>query len=117
MRHWCGDQSAAHRIIRGDFLPSAGFRGALAEACRNVANGLQLRLSWRVRAGRAKASVVIAANSANRSVFARVHRVAMPILTDVGVSRVAHVPPTSPHEGPIRLLWSGLLDIARRCTC
>jgi glycosyltransferase involved in cell wall biosynthesis len=91
------------------FLASAGLRGAIAESCRSVANRLQLRLSWRVRRASRKAAIVMAANSTNQRLFARVHAAVMPILPDVGISRLADGQPNRRHDGPIRLLWSGVL--------
>ena len=91
------------------FLPSAGLAGALKEGCRNVVNNLQLRLSWRVRRAARKAAVVLAANTTNQCRFGRAHGIALPILPDVGVSRVDDVLRGERGDGPIRLLWSGLL--------
>jgi glycosyltransferase involved in cell wall biosynthesis len=93
------------------FLPYAGFRGAMKEACRSILNSLQLRFSRRVRSAARKASIILAANSTNEQCFARAYGVALPIMADVGIDAVSSEPRTIPHAGPLRLLWSGrLLD-------
>ena len=91
------------------FLPCAGIGGAVEEMCRVVMNNFQLRFSRRVRRAAHKAAVILAANRTNRDRFGRAHGIDLPILPDVGIDRVGAVPRTEPHQGPIRLLWSGLL--------
>jgi glycosyltransferase involved in cell wall biosynthesis len=91
------------------FLPSAGISGAISESLRSVVNSLQLRFSWRVRCAARKAAVVLAANSTNQRLFGRAQAIAMPILPDVGVDAIYRSACHSAHQGPIRLLWSGLL--------
>jgi glycosyltransferase involved in cell wall biosynthesis len=91
------------------FLPYAGIRGAVKEACRSMVNNLQLRFSWRVRCAARKAAVVLAASSTNQRRFARAHGIRLPILPDVGINSVSEAPCKGLRQGPLRLLWSGRL--------
>lgn len=90
------------------FLASAGFRGAVIEGFRSLANWLQLRFSPRVRLAARKAAVVLAANSRVQSDFQRLHRIRAELLPDVGLSAIQSEERCSskPHR-PLRLLWSG----------
>lgn len=92
------------------FLPYAGWRGALGESVRSIANNLQLRFSRRVRGAARKASVVLAANTANRDRFSRAHGITMPLMPDVGIHALLESPRKERSPGPLRLLWSGLLS-------
>jgi glycosyltransferase involved in cell wall biosynthesis len=91
------------------FLPYAGIKGAMQESLRSVANNMQLRFSPRVRRAARKAAVVLAANTMTQDRFGRAHGITMPILPDVAIDAVAESPRSVRHDGPIRLLWSGLL--------
>ena len=91
------------------FLPYAGIGGALKEACRSVANILQLRFSPRVRRAAQKAALILAANSTNQRNFARIHGITPPTLPDVGIDSVPGAPREPRRQGPLRILWSGLL--------
>ena len=92
------------------FLPCAGIRGAMKEACRSVANNLQLRFSPRVRGASRKAAVLLAANSSVQADFARTHGVTPRLLIETGLAKVDGVPRhRDAQPGPLRILWSGLL--------
>jgi len=92
------------------FLGEAGFGGACREALRNAANLVQLHFSPRVRRAARKATTIVAASSTNQRDFARAHRVAPVLGSDVGLHRIADVPRTCPKTSrPLRILWSGHL--------
>lgn len=93
------------------FLPEAGFPGALREAARTLLNHLQLRFSPRVRRAARRAAALLAANSTIRADLQRVHGIGTLQQLETGVSSVAAAPrrPADPSR-PLRLVWSGDLE-------
>jgi glycosyltransferase involved in cell wall biosynthesis len=90
------------------FLIHAGFRGAVMEGCRSLANWLQLRLSPRVRKAATKAVIFLAANSQVKRDFEQVHGIKAKVLLETGLPEVKlkEALRPKPHR-PLRLLWSG----------
>lgn len=99
-----GTQNYPWRLIG-----EAGWRGTAAEGLRSMLNGLQLRISHRVRRAAWQASALLAASSTNQSDFARVVGRAPVLMVDVGLTRVATSAPTRLADTPLRILWSGEL--------
>jgi len=90
------------------FLGEAGWRGALSEGLRGVANAIQLRYSRRVAEAARRASTMLAANSTSCEQFRKTHHVQPVRMLDVGISSVSLTPRASrPVERPLRILWSG----------
>ncbi len=93
------------------FLASAGVKGAVGEAIRNVLNALQIRFSPRVGKAARKAAAFLAATTTNSNALAP-RRGAMPqVMLETGVNSPA-VPPLRnfDHGGPLRLMWSGVFE-------
>jgi glycosyltransferase involved in cell wall biosynthesis len=97
------------------FLPEAGPLGAVVEALRNVVNGLQLRLSWRVGSAARKAAAVLASSSTNRRDLGRALGIEALVLSDVGIEEIfgreVVVGAKDPGRPPsLRVLWCGELS-------
>ncbi|MHB8899060.1 MAG: glycosyltransferase [Thermoguttaceae bacterium] len=91
------------------FLAAAGFVPAVCETLRSVINQFQLHCSFRVGRAATCAAVLLAATTTNQRAIARAHRVAPVTFPDTGVRRIAAPRPPAGHEGPLRILWCGLL--------
>jgi glycosyltransferase involved in cell wall biosynthesis len=90
------------------FLSEAGLLGAVSEGLHTIANGLQLRLSGRVRSAARRAQLLLAANSSIQRDFARVHGISAEVILETGAPPVASVPRRrDPARREIRILWSG----------
>ncbi len=93
------------------FLLEAGPVRAANEVMRNIANGVQLRWSRRVKLAARRASVLLVANSTTRESIQRVLGKAGTMTCDVGIRQVVPTlrePRTA--GGPLRVLWSGDLE-------
>ncbi len=92
------------------FLGEAGVVHGLFEFLRNVASGIQLRHSPRVRRAGHEAAAVIAANSTIQKDLAPIHGATPIWLPEIGISETAAAPRTQRSPGdPLRILWSGEL--------
>ncbi len=90
------------------FLGEANFTNAACEFIRTITNGFQLRFSRRVRQAARKASALLASNSCGRQQMQQHHGVAPALMSDAGISAVAHVErPVRAAGSPLRILWSG----------
>jgi glycosyltransferase involved in cell wall biosynthesis len=93
------------------FLPQAGLLGLLKEGSRSIVNGVQLRLSRRVRRAAREAAVVLTANPVGKVHFERIHGVDPICMLDVGVSSVVTTPRNYDRaDSTLRLLWVGGLQ-------
>lgn len=91
------------------FLKEAGFRGGVSELARSVVNGMQLRLSPRVRQVVKRSRVILAANSTNQRDLARIHGVSPILMLETGVPEEQLIPAQiTSHPGRLRVLWAGL---------
>ena len=93
------------------FLASAGLKGAVGEAIRNVLNTLQIRFSPRVGNAARKAAAFLAATTTNAEALASRRGAAPQVMLETGVV----LPSASParnfdHGGPLRLMWSGVFE-------
>jgi glycosyltransferase involved in cell wall biosynthesis len=96
------------------FLASAGLAGAVEESLRSVANAVQLRASWRIRAAARRAAVLAATNSLGERTFGRISGVAPVRMLDVGAEEVpGSTERRAERRGPLRLLWSGTFSHKR----
>jgi glycosyltransferase involved in cell wall biosynthesis len=90
------------------FLASAGLSGAAKESVRGVANAVQLRANWRVRAAARRAAALATTNSHGERTFRRTLGVAPVRMLDVGAEEVpGSTERRAGRRGPLRLLWSG----------
>lgn len=92
------------------FRPMMGLKCTLFESFRAIANWIQLRTSRRVRDAANAASTIVAANPSTARNFAKVHRVPMVAISDVGIHRIASAKQRFNEQGPLRLLWCGVIE-------
>jgi glycosyltransferase involved in cell wall biosynthesis/peptidoglycan/xylan/chitin deacetylase (PgdA/CDA1 family) len=89
------------------FLLEAGWRGALSEGLRGVANTIQLRYSRRVAQAAQQARLMLAANSTSCEQFRERHGVRPVRMLDVGILKVTDHPKPGRDTGrPLHILWS-----------
>jgi glycosyltransferase involved in cell wall biosynthesis/peptidoglycan/xylan/chitin deacetylase (PgdA/CDA1 family) len=89
------------------FLAEAGWRGALSEGLRGVANTIQLRYSRRVAQAAHRARLMLAANSTSCEQFRQTHSVRPVRMLDVGIKKVNDQPKPGRNVNlPLRILWS-----------
>jgi len=89
------------------FLLEAGWRGALTEGLRGVANTMQMRYSKRVAQAAQQARLMLAANSTSCEQFRQHHGVQPVRMLDVGILTVNDQPkPGRDVSRPLHILWS-----------
>lgn len=89
------------------FLAEAGWRGALSEGVRGLANTFQLRYSRRVAQAAQRARMMLAANSTSCEQFRSAHGVRPIRMLDVGIMSVSDQPkPGRDLDRPLHILWS-----------
>lgn len=90
------------------FLPSLGFRGALREGLRNIANSLLFRLSPRIERAARHAEALLVSYSQAKELFKAIHGLDATVLTNTCIASVnTSRKPKSPSQRPLRILWSG----------
>jgi glycosyltransferase involved in cell wall biosynthesis len=93
------------------FLAGAGWRGALIETARSIANVCQMRFARRVGQAARRAKVMLAANETNAHALACRRGNLPKVELEIGVHPVANQRPrTFHHGGPLRILWSGVFE-------
>jgi glycosyltransferase involved in cell wall biosynthesis len=91
------------------YLPLAGLSGALREGSRSLLNSLQFRFSPRVRRAAKQAAALLVANSTIDRDMRRALGMSPQLQLETGV-RSYEAARRTPHNGPLRILWSGELQ-------
>jgi glycosyltransferase involved in cell wall biosynthesis len=100
-----GAQNYPWRFLRG-----SGMRTACAEITRTVCNQLQLYGSQHVHLAAKTAAAICASNLEMQHQFQKVLGVNSKLLCDVGTRSLPdELAPPRPAEGPIRIVWVGVL--------
>ena len=93
------------------FLSQFDLLSAAKEACRSIANTIQLRMGRRVGQALRAASTVFVANQEVRASFNQTRGVELPYQLETGVERIADEPkPLRDPRQPLRILWAGRLE-------
>jgi len=92
-------------------LPAAGAKTACYEACRSVANALQLRFARRVHTAARRAAALLASNSTIADHIERFTNVRPEVLCDIGVESIfGHARGRRRAADPLKILWAGVLE-------
>ena len=97
------------------FLNQFSLLGAMKEACRSVANMLQLRFGRRVGQALRAASKVFVANREIQASFQQARNVQLPCQLEIGIDQNAGPYACEPRDlrdirQPLRILWAGRLE-------
>ncbi len=93
------------------FLSQFSLLGAAKEACRSVANAIQLRFGRRVGQALRAASKVFVANREIQASFRRVRGVELPCQLETGIDQITDEPrDLRDSQQPLRVLWAGRLE-------
>ena len=109
VRRSFGGRSVERRTAPGSTGAVREFSRQPRKRCGTACNGLQLRMSRRLRHNLRRAAVLLTCNSTAQRDFAHLHGVASELFPDTGITAILDTPREDRHGGPLQILWAGQL--------